>query len=218
MLRYSMRALPLPELYAGCLALVGLFWVLDRWPQQMWQSAGLAAAMAGALAGYLFDEPAASIVDTLPRARWWRTVARMVPVALLTGLWLVAASLINPQDIGRADVLRLQGVGAILLAVAVTTLLRRRGEASPGLIVASTVLLVLTFFALMNPVEDVLPLFPYGPEDDWAASRWLWTGVAAVAAVAVAASCVEGFRRSGWESTEGVMRRANEICTVLRSR
>ncbi len=192
MLRYSMRILPLPELYAGGLALLALFWLLDRWPQQMWQTAGMAAALAGALAGYLFDEPAASIVDTAPRPRWWRTAARLLPAALLTLLWVAAASLVDPQNIGRSDVLRLQGVGAILLGVAVTTWLRRRGRCSPGLVVASTLLPVLTYAAVMNPIEDVLPLFPYGPEGAWASSRMLWIGLASLAGVAAAASCLEG--------------------------
>jgi hypothetical protein len=191
-LGYVLRVLPLPELYAGGLGVLGLLWLVDRWPQQLWQLAGVAAALAGALAGYLFNEPAASIVDTLPRARWWRTTARLLPVAMLVLLWLAAASLVDPKDIGRSDVLRLQGVGAILLAVATTTWLRRRGLPSPGAIVASSVLLLLTFATLMNPIDDQLPLFPYGPHGSWAASRLLWVGLATVAAIAVAASCREG--------------------------
>jgi hypothetical protein len=194
-LRYALRTLPVPELYVGGLGLLGLLWLVDRWPQQLWQLAGVAVALAGAVAAYLFDEPAALIVDTLPRARWWRTTARLLPVALLVLLWLAAASLVNPENIGRADVLRLQGVGTILLAVAATTWLRRRRRPSPGAIVASTVLLVLTFAALMNPMDDQLPLFPYGPQGAWAASRLLWIGLATVAAVAVAASCTGGPQR-----------------------
>jgi hypothetical protein len=191
-LRYSARVLVLPELYAGGLGVVTLLWLVDRWPQQLWQLAGVAAALAGAAASCLFDEPAASIVDTLPRPRWWRTTARLLPVAVLVALWVTAASMVDPADIGRVDVLRLQGAGAILIGVALTTWLRRRGRPAPGPIVAGALLLVLTYAATMNPIDGELPLFPYGPQGAWAASRLLWMGLATVAALAVAASCTEG--------------------------
>ena len=192
MLRYSLRVLPLREVCVGGLALLALLWLVDHWPQQLWQLAGVAAALTGAVASCVFDEPSASIVDTLPRPRWWRTAARLLTATLLAGLWVAAASLVDPRDIGRSDVLRLQGVGSILLGAAVSTWLRRRGRPSPGPAVASALLLVLAFAAVMNPFDTELPLFPYGPSGDWAASRSLWTGVVAAAAVAVAVSCIEG--------------------------
>ncbi len=207
MLPYSARVLRLPELYAGGVGVLALLWLVDRWPQQLWQLTGVAAALAGATAACLFDEPAAAIVDTLPRPRWWRTAARLLPVAALLVLWVTAASLVDPAGIGRSDVLLLQGVGAVLLGVALSTWLRRSGRPSPGPVVASTLVLVLTYAAAMNPIDAELPLFPYGPEGAWAASRALWSGLATVAALAVAASCTEGssartaapsVRRSGW--------------------
>jgi hypothetical protein len=70
-------------------------------------------------------------------------------------------------------VLQLQGAGSILIGVAVATWLRRRGHPTPGLAVASTLLLLLSFAAAMNPVDGELPLFPYGPRGDWATSRLL---------------------------------------------
>jgi hypothetical protein len=193
-----MHVLRLPHLYVGVVGSPALLWLVDRWPQQLWQLAGVSAALAGAVAGYLFDEPAASIVDTMPRARWWRTLARLLPVALLVVVWVAAASLVGPRDIGRSDVLRLQGVGTILLGAAISTWLRRTGRSSPGPVVASTLLLVLTFAAVMNPIDEELPLFPYGPEGDWTASHSLWIALAIGAAVALAASTSEG-----WPAREG---------------
>jgi hypothetical protein len=192
-LDYARRALPLQELYVGGAGLLALLWLVGRWPQELWQLAGVSAALVGAVAGCLFDEPAASIVDTLPRGRRWRTTARLLPVVLLTLLWVVAASMLDPADIGRSDVLRLQGVGAILLGVAAATWLRRRGRATPGIMVASSMLLVLSFAAVMNPIDAQLPLFPYGPVGDWAASRLLWAGLASAAAIAIVSSCSDGW-------------------------
>ena len=200
MLRYALRVLPRPEMYAGCVAVAALLALVDFRPWLLWQLAGVAVATAGAVTAYLFDEPAAAIVDTLPRPRWWRTTARLLPAAVLAVGWLVGASMVDADEVARNDVLRWQGFGAILAAAAAATVLRRRGQPTPGHIVASAMLLVLTYFALMNPIDDELPLFPFGAAGEWNASRWLWTGIAAFAAVALAATCIE--RRTGIARTE----------------
>ena len=73
--RYSFNDQPL--IYgANVFRLGGWFWLLNTWPSYLWLAAGIAAGLLGAGAGRLFDEPMASVVDTLPRALWWRTVAR----------------------------------------------------------------------------------------------------------------------------------------------
>ena len=194
MLRYSVRVLPVPTLLAGALGAATLLGLVHLRPAQLLQAAGLAVAAVGATASRLFDEPAAALVDTLPRPLRWRTVARLLPTGLLALLWVIGASVVDTQGVGRPDVLRLQGVGTILAAAAVTTVLRRRGQPVPGLAVASTILLVTTFLVLLNPFDRFLPFFPYGPSGDWAASRWLWAVIVAVAAAALATSCLEGIR------------------------
>jgi len=66
------------------------------------------------------------------------------------------------------------------------------GMLDPTVAGKTTMMLVSTFGAVMNPIDAQLPLFPYGPDGAWAASRLLWTGLAAGAAIAVAASCTDG--------------------------
>lgn len=194
MLRYALRILPLSALIAGTLGAAALLCLVHLRPAQMLQAAGVAAATAGATAPRLFDEPAAALVDTLPRPLRWRTLARLLPTGFLALIWLIGASVIDTQGVGQPDVLRLQGVGTILAAAAVTTVLRRRGQPAPGLAVASTTLLVTSFLVLLNPFDRSLPFFPYGSAGDWAASRRLWTLIAAAAAAALAISCLEGIR------------------------
>jgi hypothetical protein len=67
-------------------------------------------------------------------------------------------------------------------------------------------LLVLTFAAVMNPIEAQLPLFPYGPQGDWAASRLLWTGLAAGAAISIVTSCTDGRPARAGRWTRGGVR------------
>jgi hypothetical protein len=193
-LRYTLKTLPVPAAIAAGLVVAALLWLVDRWPWQMWPAAGIAAAAAGAAASRFFDEPAASIVDTLPRALWWRTVARLIPAGVLGAAWVAGVSAIDLQQAGRPDLLRLAGLATILAAAAATTALRRRGHATPSFAVGSTMLLVLTFLALSNPLPRLLPLFPYGPDGAWTASRWLWTGIALAAAAVIACTWWVGGR------------------------
>ena len=195
MLSYSVRTLPVPALCAGTAGAAVLLLLVDRSPALLLQLAGLAAAAAAATASRLLDEPAASVVDTLPRPMWWRTAARLVPAALLAAAWVAGVWSVELDGVGRRDVVAVQGVAAITIAVGVTTALRRRGHATPGLAVGSTVLLVLTALVLVNPVGEWLPVFPYGARGDWDGSRRLWASAAAVALVTTVVSCVEGGRR-----------------------
>lgn len=196
MLRYSLRILPLPALYAGVGGAAVLLLLVDRWPALMLQMAGIAVGVAAATASRLFDEPAASVVDTLPRPMWWRTAARLVPAALLAAAWIVGVSLVDLDGVGRRDVVAVQGVAAIVLAAGVTTALRRRGQATPGLAVGSAFLLVLTALVLINPLDEWVPVFPYGAQGEWDGSRRLWTSAAAIAVLTIAASCIEGGHRA----------------------
>ncbi len=193
-LRYSLRTLPLPALYAGVAGAGARLLVVDRWPTSTLQLAGVSVGVAGATVSRLFDEPAADVVDTLSRPMWWRTVARLLSAALLALAWVLAVSLVDTGGVGRRDVIAVQGVAVIVVVAGVTTALRRRGHAAPGLAVGSAVLLVLTALVLINPLDRWLPVFPYGAAGDWDGSRWLWSTSAAAAAVALVVSCVEGRR------------------------
>jgi small-conductance mechanosensitive channel len=138
-----------------------------------------------------FDEPSASIVDSLPRPLWWRTAARLVYPVLLAATWWVAVGIADVRPNGRPEVVRLEGVALILVGAATATLLRRRGRDAPGTAIGSALLLVVTTLAVLNPAHGVLPLFPFYDDTTWARAGWIWLTVAAVAAATLVLSCVE---------------------------
>jgi hypothetical protein len=192
MIRYGLHAVPVAAVAFAVTAVAGLLWMVDRWSPGTWPLAGVAVALLGATAARLADEPAASIVDSLPRALWWRTVARLPYAAVLVGVWLAGVAVVGIGFTGRPDVVGLQGVGAVVLGVAITTALRRRGHSRPGAAVGSAFLVVVMAFAVANPATEWLPVFPFGPDDPWRAAGWLWGGLVAVGVILLLASCVEG--------------------------
>jgi hypothetical protein len=192
---YAVRALPRGAFAAAGLVTVAWLWMLDRAPAAVWPAAGIAVGAVGAAASLLLDEPAASVVDTLPRPRWWRTVARLLPAALLAGAWVTGTLLVDLDDVGPADLVALYGLATILGAAALTGALRRGGRPTPGIAVGAAILLVLAVATIVNPLARWLPLFPMPGDGAWAASRLLWTCVAAVAAAVLVASCVERAHR-----------------------
>ena len=61
---------------------------------------------------------------------------------------------------------------------------RACGEATPGQRWALTIVPVTTAWALMKPLAQQLPVFPYafgGEYGDWAASCVVWTGIGLLA-------------------------------------
>lgn len=196
MLRYAVRALPVPSVVLVLGAMYGWFWLLRTWPSYVWLAAGIAAGLLGAGASRLFDEPAAAVVDTLPRALWWRTAARSGAAVGLVGVWLVGVWTLDPDRGGvHRDLLSLYGVGVVLTVAALCTALRRRGHASPGSAVGSGLFVVLLFFALSNPMPHLLPLFPLVTDPQVSASRWLWAGIVVAAAAVLLVSGREGLLR-----------------------
>lgn len=196
MIRHGLRSLPVGAVAAAVLTAALLLWAVDRRPWQLWPLVGVAVAALGAAAARLVDEPAAAVVDTLPRALWWRTTARLVPAGLLAAAWVAAASRVDTGNVGHSGLLRVQGPAVLLIAMAAGTALRRRGRAVPGPAVGSAVLLLLTAVALADPARGVLPLFPYGNDAPWTTAVWWWSGLAAAAALLLVVSCVESPRVS----------------------
>jgi hypothetical protein len=199
MIRYGLRTVPAVAMAVAVVTAAGLLWMVARWPGPGWPAAGVAVALLGATAARLFDEPAASIVDTLPRPLWWRTVARLPFAVLLAIGWLVGVAVVEVDPGGRPAVIRLEGVAAIVFAAAVATAARRRGSAAPGAAVGAALLLTLLTVALANPAPDLLPLFPFGPDDPWSRSAGLWSAIAVTGSIVLVASCVERgpVRRAG---------------------
>lgn len=195
LLRYAVAGLSRSAFAAVALAEVAWFWLLDRWPGTMWLAAGIAAGLLGAGTSRLFDEPAAGLVDTLPRPLWWRTLARLVPAGVLAAGWLVGIAATDLGPTGQAGLLGLFGLGAIAATAAICTELRRRGRPAPGATVGSGTFLVLTYLALRNPLSSLLPLFPLVDDPEVAASRRIWTAVLLGSGAAMTASLVLESRR-----------------------
>lgn len=187
MIRHAARAVPWAVIAAG----VGLVWLLllvvERWPYSTWPLQGTAVGVLAATAAWCFDEPAAAVVDTLPRHLGWRTAARGTGVLLVVVLWGLALWQTHAGYFGHAHDVAWQGVAAALLAVAVVTMRRSRGAATPARAVAAAVVSVALFVALVRPLEAQLPLFPFTSAGDWGTSRALWTsaGVAALTMLAL---------------------------------
>lgn len=194
MLGYALRVFPLGTV-TSVLVFQGLWlWLLDRWASSMWLTAGIAVSLLGFAVSRLLDEPAAALVDTLPRPLWWRTCARLLPAAALALVWCAGLAALDVGAVVRVDLLQLYGVGTVLLAAATCTALRRRGHAVPGYAVGSTIFLLFLYLALRNPVPQLLPLFPLLTDPEIVASQRWWTITTLAAAVVLAASSLEGLQ------------------------
>ncbi len=177
MLRHAARALPWPLLAAAAVLLYALLRTVQQWPYQVWPLQGLAVGLVAGIAAFAYDEPSATVVDTLPRGLAWRTAARSLGVVLLLGWWLLAVALTRDAYFGHAMAIAWQGLAATVAVVATTAHLRRRGAAAPATLVGTAVVGGVAFLALARPFENRLPIFPYPVADHWSDSRTLWTGV-----------------------------------------
>jgi hypothetical protein len=177
MVRHAARAVPWPLLAAAGVLLYALLRAVQQWPAQVWPMQGVAVGLLAGIAAFAYDEPAAAVVDTLPRGLAWRTAARSLGVALLVGWWLVAVTLTREAYVGHAVAIAWQGLAATVAVVATTAHLRNRGAAGPATLVGTAVVGGAMFVAMTRPFENRLPLFPYPPTDQWSDNRMLWTGV-----------------------------------------
>jgi hypothetical protein len=181
--RHAARALPWPLLAATAALLYALLSAVEQWPYQVWPLQGLAVGLLAGMAAFAYDEPAAAVVDTLPRGLGWRTTARSLGVLLLLGFWCLAVVSTRSAYFGHAGTVAWQGLAATVAVVATVSHLRRRGVASPATVVATGVVGAVAYLALLRPLEDDLPLFPYTGAGSWDGSRDLWTAVLVAAAV-----------------------------------
>ncbi len=133
----------------------------EEWPYTVWPLQGIAVGLAAAAAVWCFDETAAAVVDTLPRGLAWRTLARLLGVVLVLGVWLVSVSWTSTAYFGRQEHVAWQGVAAVVAGSAYTTWRRSRGTATPGLGVATALVCGASYLALARPLDDGLPVFPY---------------------------------------------------------
>lgn len=187
MFRYAARAVPWPSLALASVLVLVLMEIVRRWPYPMWPLEGCAVGLVAAAAAWCFDEPAAEVVDTVPRSLVWRTAARFSGVVLLLGVWALAVICTRDSLFGHAREVAGQGMAAALGAAAYVTWRRAAGQRTPGRPAATAIVPVAAFWALVRPLADHVPVFPYTARADWGASRalWLTAGLAAVALLGV---------------------------------
>lgn len=195
MLRHAARAVPWTLLVVVAGVLAALVRTVAEWPWQVWPLQGIAVGLLAAAVTYAIDEPAAELVDTLPRALWWRTTARSSAALLLVAWWGLLVWAAGDAWFGHPWAVAGQGAAAVLAAIAGVTVLRRRGRATPATASSSAIITVSVFVSLARPWEEHLPLFPYTPMGPWQASVWWWTAITVVSSVSLVASLAEVSRR-----------------------
>jgi tRNA(Ile2) C34 agmatinyltransferase TiaS len=193
-IRYAVRAIPWGRTaLAG--ALVVTLMELVRWnPWVLWPLEGTAVGLLAGAAAWCFDEPCAAVVDTLPRGAAWRTAARTPALVVLLATWTVLALHAGHDALfGHVRAVLVQGLAAMAGGAALAVSSRGRGEAMPGLRIATVAVPVATAWALVRPLQRALPVFPYGtsPTSAWHASTVGWLVVATVAALGAAHSLAE---------------------------
>ena len=201
MTQHLARAVPWWTLGCAAALLTVLLRTVEEWPYTMWPLQGIAVGFLAATATWAYDEPAAAVVDSLPRGLGWRTTVRTLPVLLLTGWWLASVTLTRTAYFGHAGQVAWQGCAAVVLSVAVVTWQRRRGVAMPARSTAPSIVLVSTFLALARPLDEVLPVFPYTAAGPWSSSTALWSCVAALGAVMLVLTLSEPLPQPGRPAT-----------------
>jgi hypothetical protein len=174
MIRYAARAVPWGLLGAGAGLTIGLLLLVERWPYTLWPLQGTAVGLLAATVVWCYQEPAAAVVDTLPRGLWWRTAARSAGAVAVVALWLVAVHRTRPGYFGHAEDVAWQGIALVAASAGFLTWRRSRGSDGPARAVSAGVVGITVFIALARPFDDDVPVFPYTAGDDWATSRVLW--------------------------------------------
>lgn len=191
MIRHAARGVPWLLLAVTGALLVVLLQVVAHWPYTTWPLEGCAVGLLAGGAAWCFDEPAAAVVDTVPRHLAWRTAARALGLLVLLGLWSLAVSLARHGLFGHSRDVAAQGVAAALAAAAYATWRRAGGVATPGRRTSGAVVPAATFLALARPAAAAVPLFPYTAAGNWTASALLWGVVAVLATFALAGTLLD---------------------------
>ena len=185
---YVTRAVPWPLVAAGSATVAGLMGLVAAWPWILWPLQGTAVGVLAGTVAWSMDEPAAAVVDTLPRSLRWRTAVRALTVPLVVGVWTTSLVLMRARIPAHLGLFLLQGIGAACFALAVTAWRRSHGVPEPGRAFAALVVPVATALALARPVAGWLPVFPVWPDDRWALSQTLWSVLTAGSLVVLVAA------------------------------
>ncbi|TCM48817.1 hypothetical protein [Kribbella sp. VKM Ac-2568] len=177
MTSYAARAVPWGLLGTGAGLMVGLLLLVEYRPYTLWPLQGTAVGLLAGMAVWCYQEPAAVLVDTLPRGLAWRTTARSAGAVGLLAIWLVAVKETRTGYFGHTADVAWQGVAAMIAATGFMTWRRSRGSTGPAAAASAGIVAVALFIALARPFAEQIPLFPYTADDDWTTSRILWTGL-----------------------------------------
>lgn len=180
MIHYAARTVPWTLVSVSCVIIVGLMTLVAIWPDIMWPLQGTAVGLIAGTVAWSMDERSAAVVDTLPRALWWRTTARAAVVPVVLFVWAGCLAGAGDRLPGHFWFFVAQGAIGAGAALMVTLAQRAGGTAEPGRRFATLVIPTATALALSRPLERWAPVFPIWPTEHWAASRALWSGLAVV--------------------------------------
>jgi hypothetical protein len=183
--RHALRAVPWAVVGAGCAIVLVLMAMAAGWPEVVWPLQGLAVGLLAGVAAWSMDERAAAVVDTLPRSLWWRTLARAAAVLPLVAVWIACVLVAGDRLPDHPRLFVLQGLAALVAGVAVASVRRARGMATPGLALSPALIATIGALALVRPVPERLPLFPIWPGEAWALSAAIWWGVLILSTLAL---------------------------------
>jgi hypothetical protein len=160
----------------------------------LWPLEGTAVGLLAGATARCVDETAAPVVDVAPRTGLADRRARSAAVLLLAAVW--TAAVLHAGDgslFGHRNAVWLQGIGATAAGGGLGCWRRARGEAMPGLVVATAVVPAATAWALVRPLKDQLAMFPYGTTSPrgWEISSTLWGATGLVGAHVLAAALAE---------------------------
>ncbi len=188
---HAVRGVPWLVVLLGVAPVPALLRIVEQWPYSMWPLEGIAVGLVAGAAAWCFDETAAAVVDTLPRSLGWRTASRLLGVVLVLGVWLVSVGWTSEAFFGRSGHVAWQGVAAIAAGSAYATWRRSRGTPTPALTASTGMVCGATFLALVRPLDDRLPVFPYLDSGPWADSEVLWVGLGAVSVLVLVVLALE---------------------------
>jgi hypothetical protein len=186
-IRYAARAVPWPLIAASCGLVVALMTMVAAWPSVMWPLQGTAIGLLAGAAAWSMDERAAAVVDALPRPLRWRTASRSLAVIPLALTWSACVLLPARRLPPHTGLFLVQGLAALLFAVALVTMRRAHGSAEPGSRFATIAIPVTALFALARPIPQHLPIFPIWPSERWDNSLALWSTLALASALVLLA-------------------------------
>ena len=214
MLVHARYAVAWPQLGVTLVLAVLALEEAGRDPWRMWPLQGIAVALLLAAVAWCLDEPVPELARTTPRQPRWGLQGRALGLVPAVLAWITALHLVGGAVFGhRGDVLA-QGLATVTAGLGGILLARAVGADRPARWCIGVVVPLLLALALVNPVPEWVPAFPYGPEGPWGMSRTLWALVAGVGVLALGL----GLAEAPWWATRRRLRAPPVAGGALRRR